>query len=107
MCVDTRVRVLNCSRYKLFEIAVVFTAGETACQDQEEGEGNETEAELDELLKECAGEVLVNFGNVVPPEDFVLFFRRVLPLLLGILVLIFPIFRTDHPTVETLDDAMH
>lgn len=63
-----------------------FTAGETECQDQEEGEGIETEAEQDELLMECAGEVLVNFGNVVAPEDFALFFQRVLPLLLERLV---------------------
>ncbi|XP_014468024.1 PREDICTED: importin-4-like [Dinoponera quadriceps] len=66
--------IINC-------VLAVMT-GDTECQDQEEGEGIDTEAEQDELLMEYAGEVLVYYGNVVAPEDFTIFFQRVLPLLL-------------------------
>ncbi|XP_076749367.1 importin-4 [Xylocopa sonorina] len=57
--------------------------GSTACQDQEEAEDLDTEAEQDELLIECAGDVLSNFGKVIPPEDFELHFLTILPMLLG------------------------
>ncbi|XP_076248556.1 importin-4 [Calliopsis andreniformis] len=57
-------------------------SNKTQCQDQEEADEVETEAELDELLVECAGEVLSNFGKVIPPEDFALYFQAVLPMLL-------------------------
>lgn len=60
--------------------------GKTECQDQEEAEDVETEAEQDELLVECAGDVLSNFGKVIPPEDFALYFQAVLPMLLDRLV---------------------
>lgn len=86
--------MLNCN-WHAFQIAT-STAGETECQDQEEGEFIETEAEQDELLMECAGEVLVSLGNVITPEDFMLFFQRVLPLLLQILVFIFFFFYTSY-----------
>ncbi|XP_076287223.1 importin-4 [Lasioglossum baleicum] len=56
--------------------------GQTQCQDQEDLEDDETEAEQDKLLFECAGDVLVNFGELVSPEEFSLFFQRVLPKLL-------------------------
>ena len=57
-------------------------SSKTECQDQEEAEDVETEAEQDELLVECAGDVLSNFGKVIPPEDFALYFQAVLPMLL-------------------------
>lgn len=60
--------------------------GKTECQDQEEEEDVDTEAEQDELLIECAGEVLSNFGKIIPPEDFALYFQTVLPMLLERLV---------------------
>ncbi|KAG7189765.1 hypothetical protein KM043_017429 [Ampulex compressa] len=57
-------------------------SGKTECQDQEEAEDVETEAEQDELLVECAGDVLSNFGKALPPEDFALYFQTVLPMFL-------------------------
>ncbi|XP_003484719.1 importin-4 [Bombus impatiens] len=56
--------------------------GKTECQDQEEAEDLDIEAEQDELLVECAGDVFCNFGKVVPPEDFGHYFQAVLPMLL-------------------------
>ncbi|XP_011329441.1 importin-4 isoform X2 [Ooceraea biroi] len=59
----------------------VFT-GKTACQDQEEVEGDNIEAEQDILLVESAGGVLCNLGRVIAPESFAYYFQTVLPLLL-------------------------
>ncbi|XP_003693033.1 importin-4 [Apis florea] len=56
--------------------------GKTECQDQEEADDIDTEAEQDELLIECAGDVLSTFGKVISPEDFELYFHTVLPMLL-------------------------
>ncbi|XP_031846773.1 importin-4 [Nomia melanderi] len=56
--------------------------GKTECQDQEEADEVEAEAEQDELLVECAGDVLTNLGKVIPPEEFAIFFQNVLPKLL-------------------------
>lgn len=56
--------------------------GKTKCQDQEEGEGVEIEAEQDELLVECAGDVLSNLGKAISSEDFALYFQVVLPMLI-------------------------
>lgn len=56
-------------------------AGRTDCQDEEEAEDEDTEAEQDELLVECAGDVLTNFGKTIPPEEFANFFQTVLPLI--------------------------
>ncbi|XP_053972274.1 importin-4-like [Hylaeus volcanicus] len=58
-------------------------SGKTACQDEDDAEEMETEAEQDELLIECAGDVLSNFGKIIAPEDFALYFRVVLPMLLA------------------------
>ncbi|KOC63425.1 Importin-4 [Habropoda laboriosa] len=57
-------------------------SGKTECQDQEETEDLDTEAEQDELLIECAVDVLSNFGKIIPPEDFALYFQTILPMLL-------------------------
>ncbi|XP_012138134.1 importin-4 isoform X2 [Megachile rotundata] len=57
-------------------------SGMTVCQDLEEAEDVDTEAEQDELLIECAGDVLSNFGKVIAPEDFAIHFQVVLPWLL-------------------------
>ncbi|XP_015437006.1 PREDICTED: importin-4 [Dufourea novaeangliae] len=56
--------------------------GKTECQDQEETEEVETEAEQDELLVECAGDVFTNLGKVISPEAFAIFFQTILPRLL-------------------------
>lgn len=64
----------------------MFTTGRTACQDEEDAEEIETEAEQDELLIECAGDVLSNFGEIIAPEDFVFYFQITLPMLLTRLV---------------------
>lgn len=64
----------------------MFLTGKTECQDQEEAEDLDIEAEQDELLVECAGDVFCNFGKVVPPEDFGHYFQTVLPMLLERLV---------------------
>lgn len=48
----------------------------------------DTDAEQDELLIECAGDVLTNFGKVISPGDFMLYFQSVLPLLIEKLVLL-------------------
>lgn len=53
--------------------------GKTACQDQEEVEGIDTEAEQDELLIECAGTVFSSLGRVLSAEDFALYFQTMLP----------------------------
>ncbi|XP_011860165.1 PREDICTED: importin-4-like [Vollenhovia emeryi] len=53
--------------------------GKTACQDQEEVEGVDTEAEQDELLIECAGTVFSNLGGVLLAEDFSHYFQTMLP----------------------------
>ncbi|XP_015586290.1 importin-4 [Cephus cinctus] len=69
-----RDAIVNC-------ITDVMT-GKTECQDQEDADGEEAEAEQDELLVECAGDVLSNFGKVIPAEDFALYFQTVLPMFL-------------------------
>ncbi|XP_017888011.1 importin-4-like [Ceratina calcarata] len=66
--------IMNC--------VIAIISGSTACQDEEEAEDLDTEAEQDELLVECAGELLANFGKVVASEDFEHCFRTVLPMLL-------------------------
>lgn len=40
------------------------------------------EAEQDELLLECAGDVIPKFGSAITPADFVLYFPNILQLLL-------------------------
>ncbi|XP_046413500.1 importin-4-like isoform X1 [Neodiprion fabricii] len=67
--------IINC-------ITEVMT-GKTECQDQDETDGDETEAEQDELLIECAGDVLPSFGKAMKPEDFLLYFQALLPLFLA------------------------
>ena len=54
----------------------MFIIGKTECQDQEEADDIDTEAEQDELLVECAGDVLSTFGKVISPEDFEIYFHR-------------------------------
>jgi hypothetical protein len=66
-------------------IITIFVAGKIACQDQDEGDN--IEAEQDELLIDCAGSVLSKLGQVISPDAFALCFQKVLPLLLKRLVL--------------------
>ncbi|KAK9300854.1 hypothetical protein QLX08_006565 [Tetragonisca angustula] len=56
--------------------------GKAQCQHHEEGENLDIEAEQDELLVESAGNVLCNLGKVISPEDYELYFKTVLPMLL-------------------------
>lgn len=64
----------------------LLMTGKTECQDQEETDDLDTEAEQDELLVQCSGDVLSNLRKVISPEDFELYFQTVLPMLLGRLV---------------------
>ncbi|OXU25360.1 hypothetical protein TSAR_005639 [Trichomalopsis sarcophagae] len=69
--------IMNCITDVMF--------GRTECQDQDEagGEGeDEGEAEHDELLFECAGQVLTNFGKALTPEDFALYLQVIFPVLI-------------------------
>ncbi|XP_063986227.1 importin-4-like [Diachasmimorpha longicaudata] len=63
--------VMNC-------VIDVFT-GKIECQDQDDGEGEDNEAEQDEFLIECAGDVLSYFGKAIPAEEFAFYFQKVLP----------------------------
>lgn len=63
-----------------------FLTGRTYCQDQEEVDEEDMEAEQDELLIECAGDLLTHFGKVIPPEEFAHFFQNLLPFILERLV---------------------
>ncbi|XP_011314194.1 importin-4 [Fopius arisanus] len=65
--------VMNC-------VIDVFT-GKIECQDQDEGEEEDDEAEQDEFLIECAGNVLSYFGKAIQPEEFALYFQKTLPYL--------------------------
>ncbi|XP_057341318.1 importin-4-like [Microplitis mediator] len=64
--------IMNC-------VTDVFT-GKIECQDQEDPDDDD-EAEQDEFLVECAGDVLSNFGKAIPAEDFANYFKTVLPFL--------------------------
>lgn len=80
----------------LITIELVFL-GRTECQDQEEagGEGeDEGEAEHDELLFECAGQVLTNLGKALTPEDFTLYLQIIFPILIKRLVIYFCLLQT-------------
>ncbi|KAF7381213.1 hypothetical protein HZH68_016088 [Vespula germanica] len=69
-------------KYAIMNCITDVMSGKTKCQDQEEGEGVEIEAEQDELLVECAGDVLSNLGKAISSEDFALYFQVVLPMLI-------------------------
>lgn len=54
----------------------------TACQDQDaEVESEETDSEQDEMLLECAGDIIPNFGKAIKPDDFACYFPNVLTLM--------------------------
>lgn len=57
------------------------------CQDTDLGAAGDNaeeddEAEQDELLLECAGDVIPKFGNAITPDDFILYFPNILQLLM-------------------------
>lgn len=56
--------------------------GECACQDIQEEEGEEEEAEQDEMLFEYAGEIIPNLGKALTPPVFANYFSGLLPMLL-------------------------
>ncbi|KAI4495616.1 hypothetical protein M0802_008451 [Mischocyttarus mexicanus] len=69
-------------KYAIMNCITEVMSGKTKCQDQEEGEDVEIEAEQDELLVECAGDLLTNLKKVISSEDFAIYFLIVLPMLL-------------------------
>ncbi|KAJ8668090.1 hypothetical protein QAD02_009753 [Eretmocerus hayati] len=77
VCSGHKEAVMNC-------ITDVMS-GRTQCQDQDDGggedDGDEGEAEHDELLFECAGQALANLSKAMPPDEFLLYFQLVLPIL--------------------------
>ncbi|XP_067002902.2 importin-4 [Anabrus simplex] len=55
----------------------------TECQDKEDddlGTSEDQEAEQDELLIECAGDIVPNLGKAMTPDDFAQYFSVLLPL---------------------------
>lgn len=56
--------------------------GECACQDVEVEDGDEEEAEQDEMLFEYAGEIIPNLGKALTPQTFSPYFTGMLPMLL-------------------------
>ena len=48
--------------------------GECTCQDVEAEEGDEEEAEQDEMLFEYAGEIIPNLGKALTPQTFAPYF---------------------------------
>ena len=56
--------------------------GECACQDVELEDGDEEEAEQDEMLFEYAGEIIPNLGKAMTPATFAPYFTGLLPMLL-------------------------
>lgn len=70
-----------------FVISNVFFLLQTTCQDTDlnavaDNGDEDVEAEQDELLLECAGDVIPKFGNAIPPDDFFLYFPNILQLLM-------------------------
>lgn len=63
----------------------------TECQDQDDAEGDEGEAEYDELLFECAGQLLVNLGKASSSEDFTQIVKMIFPIFIKRLTVIFKI----------------
>ena len=56
--------------------------GECACQDVQEDEGDDEEAEQDEMLFEYAGEIIPNLGKALTPPVFANYFTNLMPMLM-------------------------
>ncbi|XP_063239917.1 importin-4-like [Bacillus rossius redtenbacheri] len=52
----------------------------TECQDKDDGESDDPDAEQDEVLIECAGNIVPNLGKAMSPDDFAMYFANLLPL---------------------------
>ncbi|KAJ8865995.1 hypothetical protein PR048_033519 [Dryococelus australis] len=52
----------------------------TECQDKDDGESDDPDAEQDEVLIECAGNIVPNLGKAMSPDDFAMYFTNLLPL---------------------------
>ncbi|KAG8238816.1 hypothetical protein J437_LFUL010530, partial [Ladona fulva] len=52
------------------------------CKDEEE-ESDDGEAEQDELLIQCAGDIIPKLGKAMPPDDFAVYFEQFYPLLVA------------------------
>lgn len=82
-----------------FNSVVLIMSGRTYCQDQGEpgGEGEDegAEAEHDEMLFECAGQVLTNLGKATP-DDYASLLRSVFPILIKLLVIYLIKLYTHH-----------
>lgn len=71
-----REAIMNC--------VIDIMTNKTACQDQDqevEENDEDTEAEQDEILYECAGEIIPNFGKAIKPDDFSCYFPNILALM--------------------------
>nr|CAD7462078.1 unnamed protein product [Timema tahoe] len=55
----------------------------TECQDKEDEGSDDPEAEQDEMLIECAGNIVPSLGKAVTPDDFAIYFGNLLPLFLA------------------------
>lgn len=70
-----REAIMNC--------VIDVMTNKTSCQDQDQEveDTEDTEAEQDEILLECAGDIIPNFGKAIDPDDFVLYFPNIFTLL--------------------------
>lgn len=66
--------VINC-------IQDIFN-GKTVCQDEDEPDCDEDdEAEQDEYLSNCAGDLLSSLGKAIQPDEFLIYFQKMYPYL--------------------------
>lgn len=65
---------------------MLIFSGETECQGSEDNDEFGDEAEQDELLIECAGEVFASLGKIIPSDEFVAHFETLLPVMVNRLV---------------------
>lgn len=77
--IKSDVLIIEGHKEAIMNCITEILAGRTYCQDQEDVDEDDMEAEQDELLIECAGDLLTHFGKVIPPEEFAHFFQTILP----------------------------
>lgn len=69
-----REAIMNC--------VIDILNNKTACQDQDqEVETEDPDSEQDEILLECAGDIIPNFGKAMKPDDFALYFPNILSMM--------------------------
>ncbi|XP_043465104.1 importin-4-like [Leptopilina heterotoma] len=80
--IKTDVLIIEGHKEAIMNCITEILAGRTYCQDQEEADEEDMEAEQDELLIECAGDLLTHFGRLLSPEEFAHFFQTLLAFIL-------------------------